>query len=92
MPLWREGELEPARIATDVTAGVFFLAEYSGKSAGTMKFQLEDSIFWPEMQQPDAAYIHRLAVRRRYAGTGLSAALMRWAAEQTRTLDRKSVV
>ena len=30
MPLWREGELEPARIAADVGADLFFLAEYSG--------------------------------------------------------------
>jgi GNAT superfamily N-acetyltransferase len=89
MPLWREGELELARIARDVNAELFFLAEYSGGSAGTMKFQLEDSILWPEARLQDAAYIHRLAVRRRFAGTGLSTALLRWAVDRTQTLGRR---
>jgi GNAT superfamily N-acetyltransferase len=89
MPLWREDELEPARINADVSVGLFFLAEYSGDPAGTVKYQLEDSVVWPDARPQDAAYIHRLAVRRRYAGTGLSAALLRWAVERTRTLDRE---
>jgi GNAT superfamily N-acetyltransferase len=89
MPLWREDELEPARIGADVSVGLFFLAEYSGDPAGTVKYQLEDSVVWPDARPQDAAYIHRLAVRRRYAGTGLSAALLRWAVERTRTLDRQ---
>jgi GNAT superfamily N-acetyltransferase len=89
MPLWREDELEPARINADVSVGLFFLAEYSGDPAGTVKYQLEDSVVWPDARPQDAAYIHRLAVRRRYAGTGLSAALLRWAFERTRTLDRQ---
>jgi hypothetical protein len=59
MPLWREDELESARIVTDVSSGLFFLAEHSGDPAGTVKFQLDDSVFWPEARQEDAAYIHR---------------------------------
>ena len=89
MPLWRANELETERIVADAGAGLFFLAEYSGESAGTMKFQLDDSVFWPDASQQDAAYIHRLAVRRRYAGTGLSAVLLAWAAERTHQLGRR---
>jgi GNAT superfamily N-acetyltransferase len=89
MPLWREGELEPDQIAADVAAGLFFLAEYSNHAAGTLKFQLEDPVFWPDASHEDAAYVHRLAVRRRYAGRGLSAELLRWAAERTHTLGRR---
>src|SRR5665213_805523 len=72
MPLWQEDELAPANIAADVRAGLFFLLGYSGDAAGTVKFQLDDPMFWPDASRQDAAYIHRLAVRRRYAGTGLS--------------------
>jgi GNAT superfamily N-acetyltransferase len=89
MPLWREGELEPARIVADVSAGLFFLAEYSGDPAGAVKFQLDDSVFWPDARPQEAAYIHRLAVRRRYAGTGLSTALLRWAVWRAHTLGRR---
>ncbi len=89
MPLWRDRELDTARIITDTRAGLFFLAECAGEPAGTMKFQLSDSLFWPDAVQQDAAYIHRLAVRRRYAGTGLSAALLRWAVQRTHTFGRR---
>jgi GNAT superfamily N-acetyltransferase len=88
MPLWREDELEPERIVSDVRQGLFFLAEYSGDPAGTVKFQLDDSVFWPDAHQQDAAYIHRLVVRRRYAGTGLSTVVLRWAVTRARALDR----
>jgi GNAT superfamily N-acetyltransferase len=93
MPLWREGELEPDQIAADVAAGLFFLAECStdgaNDAAGTFKFQLEDSVFWPDASHDNAAYVHRLAVRRRYAGSGLSTELLRWAADRTHGLGRR---
>jgi ribosomal protein S18 acetylase RimI-like enzyme len=34
-------------------------------------------------QEPDAGYVHRLAVRRAYAGRGMGRALLEWAAAQT---------
>src|SRR5579871_301685 len=69
MPLWQEQELELATIAADVAEGLFFVAEYPSDAAGVVKFQLEDPIFWPDAQRGEAAYVHRLAIRRRYAGT-----------------------
>ena len=90
MPLWQEDELESSRIVSDVNAGLFFLAEYSsGDSAGTLKFQLDDPVVWPDARPNDAAYIHRLAVRRQFAGTGLSADLLSWAVKRTHALRRR---
>jgi GNAT superfamily N-acetyltransferase len=90
MAMWRAGELEPERIAADIHAGIFFLAEYSGDpAAGTVKFQLDDPVFWPDAHAGDAAYIHRLAVRRRYAGAGLSTMMIQWAANRTFALGRR---
>jgi GNAT superfamily N-acetyltransferase len=88
MPLWRGDELTPASIAADLTAGLFFLAEEAGTSAGIVKFQLEDPVFWPDAHGNDAAYIHRLAIRRRYAGTGLSTALLHWAVARAEARGR----
>ena len=89
MPLWQERELEPVSIAADVAEGLFFMAEYSGDAAGVVKFQLEDAVCWPDVPQGEAAYLHRLAIRRRYAGTGLSKEILRWAFERTRHLGRR---
>ena len=88
-PMWRQGELQPDAVAADVAAGQFFLARSAGEAAGTVKFQLEDALFWPDAPDPGAAYIHRLAVRRFFAGTGVSTAIFAWAAERTRGLGRR---
>jgi GNAT superfamily N-acetyltransferase len=89
MQLWKENELTSEIVGADVTVGLYFIAECDGEAAGTVRFQLEDTVFWPDDPRPDAAYIHRLAVRRRYAGTGLSSAILSWAVERTRGLGRK---
>ncbi len=87
--MWRDGEIVPERIAADVLAGMFFLAECDGEAAGTVKFQLEDPQFWPDVYRHNATYIHRLAVRRRFAGGAVSPAILRWGVERTRSLGRR---
>ena len=87
-PLWLDGELTPDKIVAEIAAGLFFLAEYAGDPAGAMKFQLQDELFWPDAPNPDAAYVHRLAVRRIYAGKGVSTTLLDWAAARTRSIGR----
>jgi GNAT superfamily N-acetyltransferase len=89
MPMWPEEEMGVERILPDINAGLFFLAEYSGNAAGTMKFQMDDPIVWPDALPQQATYIHRLAVRRRYAGTGLSKMLLQWGVKQTQLLGRE---
>ncbi len=87
-PLWLDGELTPDKIASEISSGLFFLAEYAANPAGRLRFQLEDGLFWPDAPNPDAAYVHRLAVRRQFAGKGISLALLNWAAERTHNLGR----
>jgi GNAT superfamily N-acetyltransferase len=87
-PMWRANELSAARVRRDVGNGLFFLAKHDGDPAGTIKFQLSDPEFWPDVPQDEAAFIHRLAVRRRFAGGAVSSALMAWAAERTRSIGR----
>ena len=87
--LWPRDEISALRIASAVSDGQFFLAESSGEVAGTIKFQLEDPEIWPDVPQAESAYIHRLAVRRCYAGQGLSTAILRWAIERTALVPRR---
>jgi GNAT superfamily N-acetyltransferase len=89
MPLWRENELSASRIAAAVDAGEFFLAEHSGQAAGVVKFQLEDELFWPDVPRNESAFVHRLAVRRTFAGGDVSKAMLNWAVERARSLDRR---
>lgn len=88
IPMWRADELSPERIASDVAEGHFFLARCGGEAAGTIKFQLQDTVFWPDTPADEAAFVHRLAVRRAFAGGELSAELLRWAGERAKSLGR----
>jgi GNAT superfamily N-acetyltransferase len=89
--MWVEDELAEDRIAAEVDAGLFQVAECDGEIVGALKFQLDDQLFWPDLATDDSAFIHRLAVRRNYAGQGVSTALLRWAVDHARSLDRQYV-
>jgi GNAT superfamily N-acetyltransferase len=88
MAMWREDELVPSRIAADVDAGLFFIAECDSEAAGVVKFQLDDQQFWADVTRGDSAFVHRLAVRRRFARRGISSALLSWAVERARSLRK----
>ncbi|MEH2236472.1 GNAT family N-acetyltransferase [Nostoc sp.] len=89
MPLWRESEVSPESISEDVAKGLFFIAEWAGEPVGTIKFQLEDLLFWPDISQEESAFVHRLAVRRRYSGGKVSSALLTWAVKHTQTHGKR---
>jgi GNAT superfamily N-acetyltransferase len=87
--MWGEGELAPDRVDGEVAAGQFFIADVDGEAAGAVLFQLEDQLFWPDLTRDDSAFIHRLVVRRRYRGRGVSTALMQWAASRALELGKR---
>ena len=87
--LWIEAELDAERIRTEIEQGQFFLVRYAAEYAATLRYQLVDELFWPDESSADAAYVHRLAVRRRYAGRGLAAAMLQWAARRARAEGRQ---
>lgn len=90
-PMWELGEVDQDRIAAEVAKGLFALAWSGSEAAGTVRFQLEDPEFWPDRPGDNAAYIHRLAVRRKFAGGAISTALMTWAVDRARSLRRDAL-
>jgi GNAT superfamily N-acetyltransferase len=89
--LWREDELTSSRVAAHVRSGSVFVATCDGDPAATVRLQLSDDLFWPDVPAEEAVYIHRLAVRRRYAGGRLSTALLRWSVDRAERLGRRFV-
>ena len=87
--MWAEGELEDERVAAEAGAGMFVVAEVGGRVAGAMRFQLEDRLFWPDLDDAESAFVHRLVVRRAFAGQGISTALLEWAVHRARSLDKR---
>jgi GNAT superfamily N-acetyltransferase len=82
--LWESGELARPILRADIERGEFFIARADRLAIATLRYQLADEEFWPEVPSGEAAYVHRLAVQRRYAGRGVAAAMLDWAAERAR--------
>jgi len=87
--LWRMNELANDSVRREVRDGMFWIAERGGEAVGVVRFQLEDPLMWPDAGTSDAAYVHRLAVRRSAAGGGVSRALLDFAVNHTRELGRR---
>lgn len=82
--LWQVGEIARPIIRADIERGEFFVVRADRSAIATFRYQLADAEFWPEAAPGEAAYVHRLAVRRRYAGRGVAAAMLDWAAQRAR--------
>jgi GNAT superfamily N-acetyltransferase len=74
-------------ISSHATAGELYLVEIDGVTAATVTLQWSDLRFWGETE-PNAGYVHRLAVRRSHAGFGVGYRLLDWADERVRARDR----
>ena len=64
--------------------------EVDGEPVATFTLLLDDPKFWGE-RPPDAVYLHKLAVRRAYAGRGLGARIVDWVDGEARRLGRPFV-
>jgi len=86
IPLWKIDDVSVEQLRGDVTSGLFALGEANGTAAGTLKYQLHDSVFWPDVPDGESAFVHRVAVRCDYAGGVVSGALLKWAVDRTRAM------
>jgi GNAT superfamily N-acetyltransferase len=90
---WRSQLWDPELLGESFTApfiarGEMLTARTAGQIAGVMIMLPEDPHFWPDRPPGEALYLHKLAVRRAFAGTGAPAALMDHAAGLARARDR----
>ncbi len=87
--MWDPEDFAPDTLRTAASAGELYLARLNGEPVGTMVLQWEDPVFWPEVTAGDSAFVHRLAVKRSVAGTGVSRALLAYAERAARRAGRK---
>lgn len=82
--LWFPEELTPEKLMGPIESGELYLVIMQSRPVGTVIFQLHDKTFWPDMPEGDAAYIHKVILRRSVAGGGLGAQIIAWAREKAR--------
>ena len=88
MILWQQEHISLSAIGQDIELGLFYVAFYQGIAAGVVIFQTEDLVFWPDISQADSAFLHRLAVRRKFSGGLVSKLLLQWTVERSRELGK----
>lgn len=90
---WRDQLWDPELLGADFVApivarGEFLVARADGLIVGTAIVQPQDTLFWPDRPAGEAGYLHKLVVRRPYAGQGVSRALIEAAAERVASWGR----
>jgi GNAT superfamily N-acetyltransferase len=86
--MWEDGEVDFDVLNGEVAAGQFYVADVGTQAVGAVRFQTEDRLFWPDIPQESSAFVHRLVVSRAHKGTGVSTALLRWAAGHASLLGK----
>jgi len=89
--MWYPAELTPDKLRPSVEAGELYLARLGGVPVATVVLQWEDREFWPDVPEGESVFLHRLAVRRSVAGTGVSTAVFRWAKAAAAAAGRQYV-
>lgn len=88
--VWLDEWLSKEDLLTDgVEEENFCVGTVDGVDACTMILQWVDPEFWPDAPPNEAGYIHKLCVRRDYAGKQLSAKMVEYAKEQCRIRGAK---
>jgi hypothetical protein len=86
-PLWEASEFTEEKIFPETH--LYYLVNVGSEVAGLFKLEAEDKLFWPDVGQDESLFIHKVVVRRQYAGTGLSCSILRYAVEETGKRGKK---
>ena len=74
-------------VAAAIDSGEVYVAEVNGDVVATVTLLWDDPLYWGE-RPADAAYVHKLAVKRAHAGRGIGSALVEWADEEAAEAGR----
>lgn len=87
--LWERNELEPKDVREQVENEMFWLAKVGDEFAGCIRYQNEDLEYWDDVPHQDSAFVHRVAVRRKFAGMGISRQMIEWAKAKAKSEGNK---
>jgi GNAT superfamily N-acetyltransferase len=77
--MWEAHELTVQALLRDYERDDVHLAGVGGEAVATVFLLSRDDVFWPDSPPGEALFVHKLAVRRAWAGRGVPARLVGWA-------------
>ncbi|QYR22449.1 GNAT family N-acetyltransferase [Paenibacillus sp. sptzw28] len=87
--MWKEDQISIARLYANYKTEEIYIGRLGGMSAAVMILQEEDAFFWPNAIRNESFYVHKLAIRRDFAKTGLSNEMINWAKAWARAKGKK---
>jgi GNAT superfamily N-acetyltransferase len=84
LPIWDPGQLSEASFSAAALASELVLGFAGETPVATMLLQSSDPIHWPEATRGSALYLHKVAVRRAWAGRGWLSRLVEFAVRDAR--------
>ncbi len=85
---WKPGSFSREVFLDQIRLREVYIARLGREAVGTITLQWSDRVFW-KGAPPDAGYVHKLAVRRAYAGRGLGLWMLEWAARRASLAGKK---
>lgn len=89
--MWFTEDINIEAVEGYINRGVLYVAEIQNAICGTLAYEIEDPIFWPEIPAGQSAYVHRLVCSRSFAGKGVSSAMLDWAVNKAKQEDRRDL-
>ena len=83
-PLWKLEDITKEKLLKDCKEEEFHVIKVDNDVAGAMILKWNDPFFWSNIKQGQSGFIHKLSVRRKYSGTGISEKMIEYAAEECR--------
>ncbi len=79
--MWRLDDVTEAKILDGISPDNIYVGWINEDSAAAMVLLWRDPVFWPQVSD-DSGFLHRLSIRRRFAGTGIAREMVEWAKQE----------
>lgn len=89
MEMWTEKQVSTEELLKNNAIEEMFLGYLNNESAAAIIMKTEDDLFWTEVNKGESLFLHKLAVRRKYAGRGLAEQMIRWSEARAKRLNKK---
>jgi ribosomal protein S18 acetylase RimI-like enzyme len=82
--MWRLEELTREKLMENIKEENFCIGRIKDEYAASMILQWYDPYFWPNIKQNESGFVHKLCVRRKFAGMNLSKKMIEYAINECR--------
>jgi GNAT superfamily N-acetyltransferase len=81
-PLWHLEDLNKEKLLKDNNEKEFYVGWIGKNDVSAMILKWYDPFFWPNIKENESGFIHKLSIRRNYAGMGISKMMVEFAVDE----------